>query len=356
MNLKNVAAVRATNIIPFDGIIKPLSNVPYLHKVIGVEYSARMSDLLHKKGIIPLLDYSRMFENDYYDTKVKEASDITKEYLPYLSDYNSMVLFSLNGLCPDDNEHGFANNTFSNKKCAIIDSLEHHINQVISLNPTDTAIKGNVHLSEEAIILIEENYYVSLEDAQKEMLANLNLKVKTFNGSLKDAVYNELSMSGKYIPEELSLSASTGGFKYSDTSGSQLENIKEITQFYGLSQKKYYDLITSRDKTISKYEEVCNEFENAVIVQEYYTRLFLELLLRELHASEYMIQQLENRSNLYNKNYMESIMILIEEYGIDNYKKFVDAYNRDLEEKQKNNTLFTPQEIVDNYNQTKRNL
>lgn len=94
----------------------------------------------------------KMNESGYYDNYVERSSKITKEYLPYVSDYNSMVLFSLNGLCPDDNEHGFGNNTFSNKNCVIIEPLEHHINETISLVPTDTAIKGDVYLSNDAII------------------------------------------------------------------------------------------------------------------------------------------------------------------------------------------------------------
>ena len=113
MNINNIAMVRATNIIPYDGVVRPLSNVPYLCKNIGLEFSARISDLLHELGVIPPLDQSKMFEEDYYDKMVALSSKILKEYLPYVSDYNSMVLFSLNGICPDDNEHGFANNTFS---------------------------------------------------------------------------------------------------------------------------------------------------------------------------------------------------------------------------------------------------
>lgn len=68
--------------------------------------------MLHELGVIPSMDQTRVFEEDYYDEMVALSSKILKEYLPYVSDYNSMVLFSLNGICPDDNEHGFANNTF----------------------------------------------------------------------------------------------------------------------------------------------------------------------------------------------------------------------------------------------------
>lgn len=68
MNIDNIAMVRATNIIPYDGVVRPLSNVPYLCKNIGLEFSARISDLLHELGVIPPIDQSKMFEKNYYIT------------------------------------------------------------------------------------------------------------------------------------------------------------------------------------------------------------------------------------------------------------------------------------------------
>lgn len=66
-----------------------------------MEFSARISDLLNELGVIPPMDQSRMLEEDYYDEMVALSSKILKEYLPYVSDYNSMVLFSLNCICPE---------------------------------------------------------------------------------------------------------------------------------------------------------------------------------------------------------------------------------------------------------------
>lgn len=298
MNIDNIAIVRATNVIPFDGVVRPLSNVPYLCKNIGLEFSAQISDLLHELGVIPPMDQSRMFEEDYYDEMVALSSKILKEYLPYVSDYNSMVLFSLNGICPDDNEHGFANNTFSNKSVAIITPLSEHIDQVISLVPTDTAIKGNVELSNNAIVLIEESVYESLNDMQKALLHNNRFSIKTFTGSLKETIRNELQNSGRYIPETLSLSASTGGFMPSDTSELQKECINNIASSYGLSQMKYFNLITSRDTSIPKYDEVCDEFDKAMEVQDFYTTAFLHELLVYANASEDMINNTSKKYSL----------------------------------------------------------
>ena len=344
MNINNIAIVRATNIIPYDGVVRPLSNVPYLCKNIGLEFSAMISDLLRELGIIPPLDQSKMFEEDYYDKMVALSSKILKEYLPYVSDYNSMVLFSLNGICPDDNEHGFANNTFSNKKVAIIEPLSEHIDQVISLVPTDTAIKGDVVLSNSAIILIEESLYNSLNETQKSLLHNNIFSIKTFTGSLKEAIRNELQNSGRYIPETLSLSASTGGFMQSDTSEMQKECINNIANYYGLSQMKYFNLITSRDTSIPKYDEVCDEFDNTIKVQDYYITMFLSNFLMYLNAPKDMINNISK--NIHYKPFLLKVITIIKELGIDKYKQFVDSYNKKLEEHQKNMTLITPEDII----------
>lgn len=82
MDINNIALVRATNVIPFQGVIKPISNVPYLTKNIGLEFSARISDLLHEVGIIPSIDPEKMFDDGYYDEMVALSSNILKNYLP----------------------------------------------------------------------------------------------------------------------------------------------------------------------------------------------------------------------------------------------------------------------------------
>ena len=47
--------------------------------------------------------------------------------------------------------------SFSSKKCAIIEPLKYHINEAVSLVPTDTAIKGNIFLSQLEYLIGKEN-------------------------------------------------------------------------------------------------------------------------------------------------------------------------------------------------------
>lgn len=344
MNINNIAIVRATNIIPFDGIIRAISNTGYLCKSLGGEFSSTISSLLEELKILPEQDYTKIYiDEDYYDNYIKICSSITKEYLPYTSDYNSIVLFSLNGICPDDNEHGFANNTFSNKNCAIIEPLKYHIDDVISLVPTDTSVKGDVYLSSEAIILIEDTVFQNLTSEEKNKLQNFNVKI--FKGNLKDAIKETLKETGKYTAEDLSLSQSTGGIKDSPTSDELKECINIVIKEYNLSNLKYYNLITARnDLDIPKYDMVKDEYHNAVVVYEYYIEKFLQELLDYFSAPDNL--KIRLHSSLYNKRYMKEIKELIRKIGINNYKSFLDNYNKKLEEERINKSLQTPEEIM----------
>lgn len=346
MNIGNIALVRATNVIPFNGVIKTISNSKYLSKNSNTEFAMRLSDLLKKLSIIPPIDFTKMSE-DYFVTKSKEDIKILKEYLPYTSDYNSMVLFSLNGLVPDDEEHGFGNNVFSNKKCAIIEPLASHIYDVVSITVTDTAVKGNVILSSEAIILIEEDFYQSLALSQKKQLESLNLTVKTFTGNLSEVVQKELKNTGKYIPERLSLTRQTGGFQQSETSSMQLKFIQEIAIKYGIPQILFHNLLTKNHDCLEQVESVKDELENAFIVLEYYLMFFLQQLLIVMNVPDDVVREVGN--HLFDPNFMEMVCDYINRYGINNYKLFVDCYNRGLEKEKNDGSLLTPQEIIDLY-------
>ena len=58
MDINNIALVRATNIIPFDGVVRPISEVSYLQKEKGTEFSFAMNDLLKRKGLLKEIDWT----------------------------------------------------------------------------------------------------------------------------------------------------------------------------------------------------------------------------------------------------------------------------------------------------------
>ena len=59
MDIKNIALVRATNVIPVDGVVRPISAVPYLRKEKDTEFSTSMRDLLRRKGLLKEVDWTK---------------------------------------------------------------------------------------------------------------------------------------------------------------------------------------------------------------------------------------------------------------------------------------------------------
>ena len=118
-----LALVRVSNIVPKSQTILPISEEPYLTKNYNGanKFINSLSDMLLQSGVIPMLtDFSEEGIKQY----AEKQEQILEEYSPYTSDYNSTLLFSINGIVPDD-----INNTFSNKTCAIIEPLMNQINK-----------------------------------------------------------------------------------------------------------------------------------------------------------------------------------------------------------------------------------
>lgn len=124
----------------------------------------------------------------------------------------------------------------------------------------------------------------------------------------------------------------------------QKECINCLASNYGLSRMKYFNLITSRDTSMPKYDEVCNEFDNSMNVQDYYVTMFLNSFLKYTNAPEDMRNNVAK--NIHSTPFLLKVKAIICQLGIDKYKQFVDNYNRILEEQQKSMTLLTPEDII----------
>lgn len=351
MTIDNLALVRATDVVPFDGVMKPISETAYLKKNFNSEFSRAIRDMLLKEGIVSAFDFSKFGDDEYVENYNKEVNGIVSNYIPYSSDYNSMILFSINGLVPDDSEVSFGNNTFSNKRCAVIDSLSSHINQVVSLVPTDTAIKGSIKLSNDAIVLLEKDYFLSLPKEVQDQLLGNSFNVKLFEGNLKDAVKGTLKESGRYIPEELSLSRKDKGYKDSDTKDVTIETISKIANENNIAQVLHFDVLTGHNDELNKLQDVEDEYKNAMDVMEYYQTEFYDYLFEHMPVDEVLQHRLIDYQ--YSQEYLKELCATIKAFGIDNYKNIVMNYNSELELKQKTGELLTPKEIVNNMSLSK---
>lgn len=346
MDIKNIALVRATNVIPVDGVVRPISEVPYLHKEKGTEFFFAMNDLLKKKGILKEIDWAKPDEISEID---RENNEILKQYMPYNSDYNSMVLWSLNGLVPDD-----MNNTFSNKTCAIIEGLAEQIEQseIVSLVPTDTAIKGNINLSNKATILISKERYELLSQEEKEQIAKLNMNITIFEGDLKQAVDKELVTENKYTAETLSLRREDDGYIKSDTSDEVRETVHGVANERKIAQVLHWNVITGQNDELDKLVNVKDEFKNSLVVSDFYKRAFLQYLFSKMD-----IDNKVKGDAVYlpeSSQYMQALCDEIDRIGIDKYKSLVDEYNKSLEKLREKGKLPTPQEIVNSASEKKK--
>lgn len=345
MDIKNIALVRATNVIPVDGIVRPVSEVPYLRKEDGTEFSFAMYDLLKKNGVLKEIDWTKPDEISEID---RENNEILKQYMPYNSDYNSMVLWSLNGLVPDD-----MNNTFSNKTCAIIDGLEEQIEQseIISLVPTDTAIKGNVNLSDKATVLISKERYESLSKEEKQQIIKSNMNITIFEGDLKEAVDKELIREGRFTAENLSLTRKDGGYIQSNTSDELRETICKIANDRGIPQVLHWNIITGQNDELDKLVNVKDEFENSIEVNKFYKNTFFKYLFKKIDIDAKI-----KENAIYSPEaspYMQALCDEIDRIGIDKYKSVLDEYNKSLENLREKGKLPTPQEIVNSAREKK---
>lgn len=342
MTINNIALVRATDIIPFDGIMHPISETQYLKKDFYSVFASELKRFLEQEKIIPPVDFSK-FSDEYISERNKMINKIITDYIPYTSDYNSMLLFSLNGLVPNDDEMSFGNNNFSNKNCVVIEGLTQQIENVISLVPTDTAIKGSITLSPNAIVMIKEEIYNNLSEEEKNMLEEQNFSIKTFKGPLKEEVYKTLKETNRYVPEELSLSRPDNGYKDSSTKQQTINTINQIANERNIAQTLHYNVLMQQTDDLDKLESVKDERNNFLIVEEYYQNEFYTYLFKYIkdESLEYRLMHYKN-----SPEYIEELIEHIKRIGIDNYKNIVTSYNQKLEQLQKTKQLFTPEEIV----------
>lgn len=340
MNVRNIALVRATDIIPFDGIVYPISEVPYLEKERGTAFAYAMHDLLKKLSKINEEGYWSKTEKEQ-DIMDKQNKEILEQYLPYNSSYNSMVLWALNGLVPDD-----MNNTFSNKTCAIIESLEEQINksEIISLVPTDTAIKGSVKLSSKAIVLISKDRYDSLSEQEKEQLEASGFTVQVFNKTLQEAVSEALENSEVYISEKLSLTREHKGYFESDTKEELIKTIQDIAKSHNIAQVLHFNVFTGNNDELKKLTSVKDEYKNYITVLKCYQKTFFTYLFSKLDIDKKVSRNI--LSYMDSPVYVKALCDEIERIGIDEYKKIVYKYNSSLENLRKQGKLPTPEQIV----------
>ena len=113
-------------------------------------------------------------------------------------------------------------------------------------------------------MLLEKDYFLSLPKEVQDQLLGNSFNVKLFEGNLKDAVKGTLKESGRYIPEELSLSRKDKGYKDSDTKDVTIETISKIANENNIAQVLHFDVLTGHNDELNKLQDVEDEYRPCV--------------------------------------------------------------------------------------------
>lgn len=331
MNINNVVLVRVMNNLPLNGELVPSCEGERLVYDKKSDFYFLIKKLV-KQDLEKQLGRKI---NEYNSTDDKLLKDILKHYLVLTGDYYTSTLsFSLNGMVPND-----INNDFSSMKIAVIDPIKNHINDdFVTVETIDTTIKGRIKVSNEAILLIERNFYISLS---KDIKNNINsyYKLKLFDGSLRDAV-NSTLIENNYPLLLLVQKREVLNIEECQHRQSMLEFEDEFANTVGASRLRLnyltYMYTPSGIEDVDKiaHDKIKEELPNTLKVEEYYRNQLYTFLLNKLRQFNIEISE-KDKYYLFTE-YQESKKVLekitsclIESYGgIKNFNSLIQEYNQ----------------------------
>ena len=88
-----------------------------------------------------------------------------------------------------------------------------------------------------------------------------------------------------------------------------------------------------------------NEYDNMILVDEFYQRTFFNYLFSQLDIDENV--KFDVLFNMDSSKYIEDLCLEIDRIGLEEYQKVLSVYNFKLRNFQANGKLPTPQQIVD---------
>ena len=339
MNIDNVVLVRVSNQLPINGELIPSCEGKVLKPDEKLEFT-------HYIGRIIRREIDKIEKPLTIEEKELLHKQIMEKYRVYTAkNYTSTLSFSLNGMVPDD-----LNNNFTNKCVAVIDPIKHHVDaDFVNVDAIDTTIVGRLKLSEEAILVINEQLFNSLDIATKENLI-ANYKIELFNSNLREAVDATLK---KYNYPSIPLIQSKNENNIGDCAEkmSLVEFENSFAQTVGASRLLLQDLYTNpiyyNDIDRNAHEKVANYNELSNTVLEYHKNQLYNFMIMKAESLNIEISEDEKVYLFYNCSATEEIMEdlinkLINAYGgINNFQVFIAEYNKYAAE-----NYLTPADII----------
>ena len=337
LDLNNAMLTRAyKNYIPQNKVLKPSCEEKYLNYEITSDYK----DVIRKIFIKEYEKKHKKVLNIWNDDDHKIINEGIKFLLPLSSTYVSTLSFSINGLVHDD-----TNNFFSSYNVCILEPLKYHLNDnFLNFNVNDTTIKGSITLSDEAMILINKEYYNTLTKEEKENLRQI-YKIYIFEGPLKEAV-NKVLQENNYPSLNLINQKKSKYIEDSEVKESALEFINSFAKENHLSKLRLFDIYTSpfleNEADITAASKVKDEAQLIYEIKIYYRNKFYEYLLDlvtlyglDLNDTEkyYLMSKYAN-----SKKVLEKIVTyLVEKLGFDKYQEIIEKYNKHIIENYESN-------------------
>lgn len=340
MNIDNVVLVRAMSYIPLNGELIPSCEAKTLRPDKQLEFTHYIKRKIYKEIVEHVEQPLTVTEKEQLTDKIMEKY---KVLIP--EHYTSTLSFALNGMVPDD-----MHNCFSNMPVAVIDPLKNHLDaDFVNIDAIDTTTKGRMSVSQDAIMVINEQVFNSLDLETKENLM-ANYKIETFNGSIREAVDSTLK---KYCYPSLPLvqdipNKNIGECEERD---SLIEFENTFAQSIGASrlslQTLYNDPTITAGVDGKAREKVAGDFPLANEVYDYHKKQLYNFMIMKAESLNINLSDAE-KYYLFTRfqegqDALEHITDeLINAYGgINGFQEFIAEYNNYAIA-----NLITPAEII----------
>ena len=300
-DVNDFVLIRATDFLNPEHTIKPISKIPFVVNTNNIAHSA-IYNILKNKYNINLYSEDEEYEN---------FKNLTYQYSPLSTQFRSTIHFTLNGLVSNHSK-----GSFNDKNFIIIDKLNNHLgtDDFRSIRMEDTFISGEVKISNEAIILINEAKYQKLIE-EFPFLNTYNIVL--FKGDEKLATEILLTHIN-IVPEKIE----THSAGYSKRTELHKKYFHSVTEQYGIEEMKHF--------YSPEYAE--DDQKNLTLWQIYDTNFYNELFDHfaiDKEEKEKMIIFLTSYKNDRDEQ-TKLLQKFIMSVGLENYQKFVINYNNNM--------------------------
>lgn len=282
--------VKSTNHLPKDGILRPLSEIPFITKTNGL-FATTIFELL---------------KEEYMEkTKKLPNVDVLKEernqYLYYSTKYKDYLRFAINEMNMNMEEAKLEGNHF-----LLIDPLINHLGNVMfeGMDLENVFVRGDLVLSSKAKLLVDKDRY---EDYKVQFPYINQYQIIPYTGNIQKVVSMFMVGNG-YIPEDELERDNKLLVKYREYI-STLQSSYSIKPFDGDAQMYEKDDILHRMYDQNYYQFLCNK----LCISERQSDLIVCEFTKEKSLNEFNIEILKK---------------MIRGMGLERLKGIVDEYNQ----------------------------